>query len=44
MKEFSIISVSIINIIIGLRYCILIYKKKPGDGARDQINFGNSYN
>jgi hypothetical protein len=28
MKEFSIISVSIINIIIGLRYCILIYKKK----------------
>jgi len=28
MKEFSIISVSIINIIIGLRYCILIYKNK----------------
>jgi hypothetical protein len=28
MKEFSIISVSIINIIIGVRYCILIYKNK----------------
>ncbi len=28
MKEFSIISVSIINIIIGLRYCILLYKQK----------------
>ncbi|MEE4198349.1 MAG: hypothetical protein V2I54_11950 [Bacteroidales bacterium] len=28
MKEFSIISVSIINLIIGLRYCILIYRKK----------------
>ncbi len=28
MKEFSIISVSIINIIIGLRYCILTYKQK----------------
>jgi len=28
MKEFSIISVSIINIIIGVRYCILIYKQK----------------
>jgi len=26
MKEFSIISVSIINIIIGVRYCVLIYK------------------
>ncbi len=28
MKEFSIISVSIINIIIGVRYCFLIYKNK----------------
>ena len=28
MKEFSIISVSIINIIIGVRYCILTYKQK----------------
>jgi len=28
MKEFSILSVSIINLIIGLRYCILIYRKK----------------
>lgn len=28
MKEFSIISVSIINVIIGLRYCILIYKQE----------------
>lgn len=28
MKEFSIISVSLINLIIGLRYCILTYKGK----------------
>ena len=28
MKEFSIISVSIINIIIGVRYCTLTYKQK----------------
>ena len=28
MKEFSIISVSIINVIIGVRYCILTYKQK----------------
>ena len=28
MKEFSIISVSIINIIIGVRYCLLTYKQK----------------
>lgn len=28
MKEFSIISVSIINIIIGVRYCVLTYKQK----------------
>ena len=28
MKEFSIITVSIINLIIGLRYCILTYKQK----------------
>ena len=28
MKEFSIISVSVINLIIGLRYCILIIKGK----------------
>ncbi|MFC2152277.1 hypothetical protein ACFLSE_07085, partial [Bacteroidota bacterium] len=28
MKEFSIISVSIINIVIGVRYCILTYKQK----------------
>lgn len=28
MKEFSIISVSIVNLIIGLRYCILTYKQK----------------
>ncbi|MFC2103935.1 hypothetical protein ACFLS4_01120 [Bacteroidota bacterium] len=28
MKEFSIISVSIINIIVGVRYCILTYKKE----------------
>lgn len=28
MKDFSIISVSIINLLIGIRYCILIYKKE----------------
>ncbi len=28
MKEFSIISVSIINLLIGIRYCVLIYKKE----------------
>ncbi len=28
MKEFSIISVSVINIIIGVRYCLLTYKQK----------------
>lgn len=28
MKEFSIIAVSIINLFIGIRYCILIYQKK----------------
>lgn len=28
MKEFSIISVSAINFVIGLRYCILTYKQK----------------
>ncbi|PLX21518.1 MAG: hypothetical protein C0597_03320 [Marinilabiliales bacterium] len=28
MKEFSIISVSIINIVIGVRYCTLTYKQK----------------
>ncbi len=28
MKEFSIISVSIINIIIGVRYCLLTYKQE----------------
>lgn len=28
MKEFSIISVSIINLIIGVRYCVLTYKQK----------------
>lgn len=28
MKEFSIISVSIINIIIGVRYCLLTYKQR----------------
>ena len=28
IKEFSVASVSIINLIVGLRYCILIYKKK----------------
>lgn len=28
MKEFSIISVTIINIIIGVRYCYLTYHKK----------------
>ena len=28
MKEFSIIAVSIINLIIGVRYCILTYKNK----------------
>jgi hypothetical protein len=28
MKEFSIISVSLINIIIGVRYCVLTYKGK----------------
>lgn len=28
MKEFSIISVSIINLIIGVRYCLLTYKQK----------------
>ncbi len=28
MKEFSIITVSVINLIIGLRYCILTYKGK----------------
>jgi hypothetical protein len=28
MKAFSIVSVSIINLLIGFRYCILIYRKK----------------
>jgi len=28
MKEFSIIAVSLINLIIGVRYCVLTYKKK----------------
>lgn len=28
MKEFSIISVSLINLIIGIRYCVLTYKQK----------------
>jgi len=28
MREFSIIAVSLINLIIGVRYCILTYKKK----------------
>jgi len=28
MKEFSIFSVSIINLLIGIRYCVLIYKKE----------------
>lgn len=28
MKEFSIITVSIINLTIGIRYCILTYKQK----------------
>lgn len=28
MREFSIIAVSIINLIIGVRYCILTYKHK----------------
>jgi hypothetical protein len=28
MKEFSIITVSLINLIIGVRYCVLTYKKK----------------
>ena len=28
MKEFSIISVSVINLIIGVRYCVLTYKQK----------------
>jgi len=28
MKDFSIVSVSIINLLIGIRYCVLIYKKE----------------
>lgn len=28
MKEFSIISVSVINLVIGVRYCLLTYKQK----------------
>ncbi|MBU8892896.1 MAG: hypothetical protein KOO66_08955 [Bacteroidales bacterium] len=28
MKEFSIIAVSVINLIIGVRYCILTYKQE----------------
>jgi len=28
MREFSILAVSLINLIIGVRYCILTYKKK----------------
>lgn len=28
MKEFSIVAVSLINLLIGIRYCVLIYKQE----------------
>ena len=49
MKEFSIIAVSVINLIIGVRYCILTYKqeikqKSPTIGGHHSMFIGDAIN